>query len=599
MHARCWIAFLAWWLAGSASAQTLALPERAANSPSAAELIQRLTPLDLASREQEIYSQISAGNVPDFLRMLKTVFITNEVDGVRHVLKLHVAPDYLAIGSDAGFLRVPLTPATAQRIADLTDCSLPTQKIVDAIWTAAELRLAPEPMSPGPEMTSIPVFAQHQGLVEKQIGARSHRQLIAGHKKDVVLASVLATKSNSVAIYGWHKPDGKPIQPVYAGHAATWADYSHGIRLVANDAELDGKPVRLPQLLSDSKRAAIASDEGPLRVTRYSTNRPVPVAAKATKAAQNSSAPTFTPGETLKLDFKPTGRFGETEAEFRFSPEVRVVVNKVAASPATNTLLVIYALPNGNTIEQTAGHRPQANEDWHFNIQHIAAQMRFVRERLPGQNIVLAYVEADGLSWPAWRKRNGNDAIPAIVQSLQSLVGVASSQSVLSGHSGGGSFIFGHINAVTNIPASVERIAFLDANYGYTPAHKEKLLRWLRDRNEHRLLVFAYNDAAGLLNGKPFVSAEGGTWGRSALMLEQLGGELAFNANTNGSLHTHGALNGRVEFLLRENPERKIWHTVLVERNGFIHALLSGTPHTSKDYEYLGERAYEKFILSR
>ena len=163
---------------------------------------------------------------------------------------------------------------------------------------------------------------------------------------------------------------------------------------------------------------------------------------------------------------------------------------------------------------------------------------------------------------------------------------------------GGGSFTFGYLNAVTNIPGNIERIAFLDSNYGYTEKHRSKLVNWLEASDSHRLIVFAYNDAAGLLNGKPFVSAEGGTWGRSALMLEQLGTELKFSASTNGNLHTHLALNGRVEFLLRENPERKIWHTVQVERNGFIHALLSGTPQAGKDYEYLGERAYEKFITT-
>ena len=577
-------------------ADTLPLPARQTNAPMGSEIASAIRDLEPRQREERIFQEVAAGNVPDFLRALKLVSITNEIAGVQRVLTLHVVPDYLAVGCDINFLRIPLTPMTAQRVADLTDCSLPTPKLVDAIWAAAEFKLTPEPMTPGPNMITVQVFEQHQSLVEKQIGERPHQQLIAGHKKDIVLAAVLATKSNSVAIYGWHKADGKPIQPLYAGHAGTWADYSHGIRLIANNAELDGKPVRLPKLLADPELAAIASGEGPLSVTRYPTNWPAPVAPKASKPATNSSALTFKPDDTLKLDFKSTGKFGEAQAEFRFDPEVRVLVNKTEVSKATNTLLVIYTLPNGNTIEHTTGHRTQTNEDWHFNIQHIAAQTRFVREHLPDQNIVVAYVEAGGLTWPNWRKRHGDNAIPAMVRSLQSLITSSPCETVLSSHSGGGSFIFGYLNSVTNIPTNVARIAFLDSNYGYSTAHKDKILRWLRESEEHRLLVFAYNDAAGLLNGKPFVSAEGGTWGRSALMLEQLGSELKFSARTNGNLHTHLAANGRVEFLLRENPERKIWHTIQVERNGFIHALLAGTPQAGKDYEYLGERAYEKFI---
>jgi hypothetical protein len=43
-----------------------------------------------------------------------------------------------------------------------------------------------------------------------------------------------------VASYGWHKLDGKPIQPVYAGHVNWYVDYSHGIRLIAKQVKMDG-----------------------------------------------------------------------------------------------------------------------------------------------------------------------------------------------------------------------------------------------------------------------------------------------------------------------------------------------------------------------
>ena len=56
------------------------------------------------------------------------------------------------------------------------------------------------------------------------------------------------------------------------------------------------------------------------------------------------------------------------------------------------------------------------------------------------------------------------------------------------------------------------------------------------------------------------------------------------------------ALDGRVQFILKENPERKIYHTVQVERNGFVHSMVSGTPNEGKGYEYFGPRAYSKWI---
>jgi hypothetical protein len=111
--------------------------------------------------------------------------------------------------------------------------------------------------------------------------------------------------------------------------------------------------------------------------------------------------------------------------------------------------------------------------------------------------------------------------------------------------------------------------------------------------------VLAYDDAAALLDGKPFVSAEGGTWGRSHAMLKDLGAQFEFTSRTNSNgLEQCSALGGRAQFLLKENPDHKIFHTVQVERNGFIHAMVSGTADEGCGYEYFGPRAYTQWILS-
>jgi len=171
---------------------------------------------------------------------------------------------------------------------------------------------------------------------------------------------------------------------------------------------------------------------------------------------------------------------------------------------------------------------------------------------------------------------------------------------VLSGHSGGGSWTFGYLNTVADSPREVERIAFLDSNYAYeTAKHADKFTRWLRQSEGHHLCVLAYHDSVALLNGKTFVSENGGTWGRSRAMLKDLESQFQFTSKTNGGLRVHCALDGRIQFLLKENPDRKILHTVQVERNGFIHALLCGTPLEGQGYEYFGRRAYEELITGR
>ena len=64
----------------------------------------------------------------------------------------------------------------------------------------------------------------------------------------------------------------------------------------------------------------------------------------------------------------------------------------------SKTILVIYALPNGNTTEQTMGKKIQPGDDWHFDIQHIRAQTAFVRTER-GENISVGYLENNFKSW--------------------------------------------------------------------------------------------------------------------------------------------------------------------------------------------------------
>ena len=45
-------------------------------------------------------------------------------------------------------------------------------------------------------------------------------------------------------------------------------------------------------------------------------------------------------------------------------------------------------------------------------------------------------------------------------------------------------------------------------------------------------------------------------------------------------------LTKRVQFHLKENPNAEIFHTVLVERNGFIQSILSGTEYEGKNYKF-------------
>ena len=88
--------------------------------------------------------------------------------------------------------------------------------------------------------------------------------LVSGNKKDVVVSNRLAAQPGRIAIYGWHRPGGEPIQPLSTVHGSGYADYSHGIRLVSGVVFVDGEATSLARVLRDPELASVLSDEGPL-----------------------------------------------------------------------------------------------------------------------------------------------------------------------------------------------------------------------------------------------------------------------------------------------------------------------------------------------
>src|SRR5581483_1476989 len=107
-------------------------------------------------------------------------------------------------------------------------------------------------------------FYQHHQFIEEQRGNKPFGLLIAGIKKDVVLTNRLSENPRRVAIYGWHYPTGKPIQPLYVGHTDSHVDYSHGIRLISHQIVVDNRPMQARDVLQDKNLSVLLSNEGPI-----------------------------------------------------------------------------------------------------------------------------------------------------------------------------------------------------------------------------------------------------------------------------------------------------------------------------------------------
>jgi hypothetical protein len=253
--------------------QQLDLPPRAPDALGASELIPAIQDLDIKEREERLFAELSEGNVPSWLRTMTRVSLRQEVRGLEHEVTFWVTPDYLTVGSDTDFLPIPLTGRTAQRVADLVGAALPTPRMVDAIWASARTHLAPVRIGPHPDMTTVPFFIRHAGLIQSQrmVYGSKPGTFSAGHKLDVVITPELAANPGAVAIYGWHQPNGEPIQPLYTRRADNRPVFSHGIRLVHRTILIDEEEMDLLEVLTDPVRGEILSAKGALKNPRYPT----------------------------------------------------------------------------------------------------------------------------------------------------------------------------------------------------------------------------------------------------------------------------------------------------------------------------------------
>ncbi len=249
------------------TALTQYIPRRSRSALTGSEFARCISGMEGKPREQAILEQLLEGNLPDFLRTLRPVFLDHTFDDGRRVTAtIFVMPDYLAVGSNSDFVRIPMSLYTASDVATRFGFVLPTKKMVDAIYEQSVCHFRPEPMTPGPSMCSTAYYIQHNQRIRAQRLALGSPlgELASGHKKDVVLTRRLSGQNGKIAIYGWHRALGSPIQPLSTVHGASYADYSHGIRLVSDIALIGDEPHSICAILKDPQLSKVLNDEGPI-----------------------------------------------------------------------------------------------------------------------------------------------------------------------------------------------------------------------------------------------------------------------------------------------------------------------------------------------
>lgn len=239
----------------------LGLPDRDPRALSGSQFVQKLMKSPEGLREKLIVDEILEGNIPEFQRQLVPVerkIQSGPYQGKK--MRYWVLPDYLAIGSNEDFVRVPLSMPSIKVLAQKLNLSIPTTLMVDDIYSQAQIKLKPTTMPSGRRMTSVQYFYQHDKMVQSQLAGSRWKpgMLVVGHKKDVVQSLRLLQKPNAVAIYGWHTAANHPIQPLSTVHGAEYADYSHGVRFVSNIVEVNEKTLDLRSVLSQKMSETLA-----------------------------------------------------------------------------------------------------------------------------------------------------------------------------------------------------------------------------------------------------------------------------------------------------------------------------------------------------
>ena len=234
------------------------IPDRPDGSLNGTEFGQSILHLPATQeRDNAIIAQCAIGNIPTWMRRFKEITVTSRGNTITYF----IAPDALCIGNDIDFLRVSLNGHSARQVVDNFGCMLPTKLMSDQIWKASDLRMYPIGMGASTHMTNTQTLIDHNNIIERQRAGRSFN-IIAGIKKDIIFYSPLLTYRNNICIYGWHYPNGVPIQQAqYIAHHVFYQDYSHSVRLVSRGAILNGKNIDLMDVLNNSQYSYLINDE--------------------------------------------------------------------------------------------------------------------------------------------------------------------------------------------------------------------------------------------------------------------------------------------------------------------------------------------------
>ncbi len=228
-------------------------------------------------REKYIFDRVLAGTFE-----AKWVEVTHTVLG--KTARFFVMEDALKIDN----VRVNVSAALQQRLADVFDASLMTAQIADLVYISAARRVDPAPMTIS---TSVVSMVKHSSNVDSRLRTLGISDgLVADPGKHWILDKKMELTPGRACNYGWHfigtsyrgivgfrvasklnsigGKGVKVIQPNATAHDASHSDYSQVCQLISQTCWIDGVEKRFSDLLLDPVLSSWVSHQGPLKNIR-------------------------------------------------------------------------------------------------------------------------------------------------------------------------------------------------------------------------------------------------------------------------------------------------------------------------------------------
>jgi hypothetical protein len=180
-------------------------------------------------------------------------------------------------------IRVNVSAALLQKIADALGASMLTPKLADELYIKSAVVIPPSPQAISSDTWAM---VDHSLRVDEQLknaGGRPSESTISTVGKDWVLSNKLRGTSKAMN-YGWHfkgktfggqayepsatVPGLRVVQGQGTAHNSLHSDYSQVARLVKNEASVDGVDTTIQAILQDPSTSHLASHEGVLSVLR-------------------------------------------------------------------------------------------------------------------------------------------------------------------------------------------------------------------------------------------------------------------------------------------------------------------------------------------